>query len=84
MSFVLKRSGQYLGTDLDGEIIFGSISKGIKPLKFKSKDDAWETLEFAFPDMDIRYDLDNDKSYDVVDSKTVKFLAAIINVEVIE
>lgn len=77
MSFVVQKSSQYLGTDLDGEIIFGTISTGLKPLVFNESSDAWETLRFAFPDMDIRIDPNSDRAYEVVDKDTVRFLAGL-------
>jgi hypothetical protein len=76
MSFVVQKASQYLGTDLDGEIRFGSISQGLKPLVFNESVDAWDSLKFAFPDMDIKIDPNTDRAYEI-DKDTVRFLAGL-------
>lgn len=82
MSFVLKTRSHYLGTTLEGEIMFGSLSNGIKPLVFESSEEAWECLKFVYPEKRIGFDHDTDRTYEV-DGDNVKFLAALDLIDII-
>lgn len=77
MNLVVSNSERYLGTNKKGEIVFDSLSNGVKPLVFDSTESAWNTLEFIFPDKKIGYDLKGNKAYEIIEPKSVYFMASI-------
>ena len=77
MSLVVSNSERYLGTNKKGEIVFDALYNGVKPLVFEDIEGAWNTLEFIFPDKKIGYDLKGNKAYEIIEPKSVHFMASI-------
>ncbi len=77
MSLVVSSTKAILGTNDHGEIVFDSLSSGVKPLVFDSAESAWNTLEYVFPDKTIGYDKETDRAYEIVGKKEIRFLAGL-------
>ena len=77
MNIIVKSRSAVLGTNKQGEIVFNSISNGVKPLVFDSAESAWNTLKYALEGRDIRCDEETDRAYEILGPNKIVFLAGL-------